>query len=125
MEENEVQTNETVETSASASTERTNVGQQFDQIQDDINTIKDECDEIKVVKPFSEESKIIGNRTFLVEKNKKRIICHNVERKLLYCIAKIGKKEKIISDSYFITFISSLAARRARRQSVSSENLVK
>ena len=67
-----------------------------------INTIKDECDEIKVVKPFSEESKIIGNRTFLVEKNKKRIICHNVERKLLYCIAKIGKKEKIIPDSYFI-----------------------
>ena len=67
-----------------------------------INTIKNECNEIKVVKPFSEESKIIGNRTFLVEKNKKRIICHNVERKLLYCIAKIGKKEKIISDSYFI-----------------------
>lgn len=67
-----------------------------------INTIKDECDEIKVVKPFSEESKIIGNRTFLVEKNKKRIICHNIERKLLYCIAKIGKKEKIIPDSYFI-----------------------
>ena len=67
-----------------------------------INTIKDECDEIKVVKPFSEESKIIGNRTFLVEKNKKRIICYNIERKLLYCIAKIGKKEKIIPDSYFI-----------------------
>lgn len=67
-----------------------------------INTIKNECEEIKVVKPFSEESKIIGNRTFLVEKNKKRIICHNIERKLLYCIAKIGKKEKIIPDSYFI-----------------------
>lgn len=67
-----------------------------------INTIKYECDEIKVVKPFSEESKIIGNRTFLVEKNKKRIICYNIERKLLYCIAKIGKKEKIIPDSYFI-----------------------
>lgn len=67
-----------------------------------INTIKNECDEIKVVKPFSEESKIIGNRTFLVEKNKKRIICHNIERKLLYCIAKIGKKEKIIPDSYFV-----------------------
>ena len=67
-----------------------------------INTIKNECEEIKVVKPFSEESKMIGNRTFLVEKNKKRIICHNIERKLLYCIAKIGKKEKIIPDSYFI-----------------------
>ena len=67
-----------------------------------INTIENECDEIKVVKPFSKESKMIGNRTFLVEKNKKRIICYNIERKLLYCIAKIGKKEKIIPDSYFI-----------------------
>lgn len=43
MEENEVQTNETVETtSTSSASERTQVGQQFDQIQDDINTIKDE-----------------------------------------------------------------------------------
>lgn len=67
-----------------------------------INIIKNDCDEIKLVKPFSEESKIIGNRTFLVEKNKKRIICHNIERKLLYCISKIGKKEKILSDNYFI-----------------------
>lgn len=41
MEENEVQTNETVETTSTTS-ERTQVGQQFDQIQDDINAIKDE-----------------------------------------------------------------------------------
>lgn len=67
-----------------------------------INAIKNDCDEIKLIKPNSEESKIIGNRTFLVEKNKKRIICYNVERKLLYCIAKISKKEKIINDNYFI-----------------------
>lgn len=67
-----------------------------------IETIKNDCDEIKLIKPNSEESKIIGNRTFLVEKNKKRIICYNVERKLLYCIAKISKKEKIINDNYFI-----------------------
>lgn len=67
-----------------------------------INTIQNNCDEIKVVKPNSEESKIIGNKTFLVEKSKKRIICHNIERKLLYCIAKIGKKEKIVNDNYFI-----------------------
>lgn len=67
-----------------------------------INAIKNDCDEIKLIKPNSEESKIIGNRTFLVEKDKKRIICYNVERKLLYCIAKISKKEKIINDNYFI-----------------------
>ena len=67
-----------------------------------IDTIKNECDEIKLLKPNSEESKIIGNRTFLVEKNKKRIICQNIERKLLYCIAKISKKEKIVNDNYFI-----------------------
>ena len=56
-------------------------------IQNIINIIQKECDEIKLVKPYSEESQIIGNKTFLVEKNKKRIICHNVERKLLYCIS--------------------------------------
>lgn len=71
-------------------------------IQNIINIIQKECDEIRVVKPYSEENKIIGNKTFLVEKNKKRIICHDVERKLLYCISKINKKDKIIKDKYFI-----------------------
>ena len=71
-------------------------------IQNIINIIQNECDEIKLVKPYSEESQIIGNKTFLVEKNKKRIICHNIERKLLYCIAKINKKDNIIRDKYFI-----------------------
>lgn len=41
MEENEVQTNETVETTSTTS-ERTQVGKHFDKIQDDIITIKDE-----------------------------------------------------------------------------------
>lgn len=67
-----------------------------------INTIQMNCNEIKLIKPNSEESKIIGNRTFLVEKNKKRIICYSIERKLLYCISKISKKDKIIKDDYFL-----------------------
>ena len=67
-----------------------------------INIIQMNCNEIKLIKPNSEESKIIGNRTFLVERNKKRIICYNVERKLLYCISKISKKDKIIKDDYFL-----------------------
>lgn len=67
-----------------------------------INIIQMNCNEIKLIKPNSEESKIIGNRTFLVEKNKKRIICYSIERKLLYCISKISKKDKIIKDDYFL-----------------------
>lgn len=67
-----------------------------------IDIIKNECEEIRLVKPYSEESKIIGNKTFLVEKNKKRIICYNVERKLLYCISKISKQEEIVKNNYFL-----------------------
>ena len=39
-----------------------------------IQNIENNCDDIKLITPNSEESKIIGNKTFLVEKNKKRII---------------------------------------------------
>ena len=67
-----------------------------------IKEIKENCETIKLVKPNSEESKIIGNKTFLVEKNKNRIICYPIERKLLYCISKISKKEKIIKEEYAI-----------------------
>ena len=67
-----------------------------------IQIIKNDCNEIKLIKPNSEESKIIRNKTFLVEKNKKRIICFNIERKLLYCISKISKKDKIIKEKYFL-----------------------
>ena len=68
-----------------------------------IRVIKNNCDEIKLIKPNSKESEIIGNRTFLVEKKKKRIICYNIERKLLYCLAKISKKNRIIKDNYYVT----------------------
>jgi len=54
------------------------------------------------VKLNSVESKILGNKTFLVEKEKKRIICYPMERKLLYCIAKVSKKENIIKNKYVI-----------------------
>ncbi len=71
-------------------------------IENIIYTIENNCDEIKLVKPHSKESEIIGNRTFLVEKKKKRIICYNIERKVLYCLAKISKRNKIIKDDYFV-----------------------
>lgn len=71
-------------------------------IQNIIKSIQKNCDTIKLVKPNSEESNIIGNKTFLVEKKIKRIICYPIERKLLYSIAKISKNEKIVKDKYFL-----------------------
>lgn len=81
---------------------KVNVETKEEFVENIINSIQKNCDEIKLVKPYSEESKIIGNKTFLVEKEKKRIICYHMEKKLLYCIAKIAKNEKIIKDKYFL-----------------------
>ena len=67
-----------------------------------IYCVENNCDEMKLVKPHSKESEIIGDRTFLVEKKKKRIICYNIERKVLYCLAKIAKRNRIIKDDYVV-----------------------
>lgn len=79
---------------------KSNVESKENFIQYIIDTIKNNCEDIKVVKLNSQESKMLGDKTFLVEKDKKRIICYPIERKLLYCISKITKNEKIIKDNY-------------------------
>lgn len=71
-------------------------------IENVINEIQENCNEIILVTPNSEQNKILGNKTFLVEKNKKRIVCQNIERKVLYCISKISKRNMIIQDKYFL-----------------------
>ena len=71
-------------------------------IQKIIDIIKTQCDDIKVVKLKSKEAEMLGNHTFLVERDKKRIICYPIERKLLYCITKIDKHETIIKDKYYL-----------------------
>ena len=57
---------------------------------------------IKIVKLNTKESEILGDRTFLVDKNRKMIICYPIERKILYCLAKINKNKTIIKDEYFL-----------------------
>jgi len=71
-------------------------------IQKIINQIQENCETLKLVKPNSEESEIIGNRTFLVNKDTKSIICYPIERKVLYCISKISKNDQIIKEDYFL-----------------------
>lgn len=79
-----------------------NVEEKEEFVQSIIDSIKNNCENIKAVKLNSKESQILGNKTFLVEKDKKRIICYPIERKLLYCIAKISKQETIIKSKYYI-----------------------
>ena len=67
-----------------------------------LDIIKNDCDSIKIIKMSDEESEIPRNKTYIINKEKKEIIAYPIERKLLYAIAKIGKRDKIIKDDYFI-----------------------
>ena len=67
-----------------------------------IEIIKNNCDSIKIVNMSDEENKIPNNKTYFVDKKNKSIIAYPIERKILYAINKIGKKDKIIKDEYFL-----------------------
>lgn len=67
-----------------------------------IQMIRENCDSMTICKMNSKEVNILGDKTFLVDKEKKKIICYPIERKLLYCIAKISKKNAIIKKDYSI-----------------------
>lgn len=69
-------------------------------IENFIEIIQKQCKTIKIVKPNSEESKILDNKTFLVNKKRGEIICLPIARKLLYAIAKISKKDIIVNKKY-------------------------
>ena len=75
-----------------------------------INIIKNQVDDIKIVKINSDESKILGKNEVLVDKKNKKIITYPIERDLLYAISKISKKDKIVKNNhYFVdTTISDL-----------------
>lgn len=67
-----------------------------------INIIKKDCDSIEIVKMTDEENKIPNKKTFIIDKKHKKIISYPIERKVLYAIAKISKKDRIVKDKYFI-----------------------
>lgn len=67
-----------------------------------LKIIQDDCKEIKTAKPNTKEAEELGDRTFLVDKENKKIICFPVERKLLYSISKIEKQDEIIRNNYFL-----------------------
>lgn len=67
-----------------------------------IKIIQNDCDIVKVIKPNTKEAKELGDRTFLVDSQNKKIICYPVERKLLYSISKIGKQNTILKSKHFL-----------------------
>ena len=67
-----------------------------------LEIIKDNCKSIKIINMSDEENKIPNNRTYIINKEKKEIIAYPIERKILYAIAKIEKKDKIIKEDYFV-----------------------
>ncbi len=71
-----------------------------------IGTIKQQCSSIKLVRMDDKNSQIPENRTFFIDKNKKEIECYPIERKILYAIWKMGKKERIVKSNNFLIDIA-------------------
>ena len=67
-----------------------------------INNIQNNVEYLKLISPNSQDAEILGKHTFLIEKDKKRILCYNMERKVLYSISKISKKKRIVKEKYTI-----------------------
>ena len=67
-----------------------------------IRIIRDDCRSIKIVRMRAEESSIMENHTFYIDRENRSIECYPIERKVLYAISKIDKRDKIIKDDYFL-----------------------
>lgn len=86
-----------------------NVPSKDEYIEKIINIIDKKCENISICKMNSEKAKLLGDKAFLVDKNNKKIICYPIERNLLYCIAKIGKREDIINKKDYPIIYKALS----------------
>ena len=83
-------------------TVKQNVENKEEYIKNYIEIIKYNCNKLKIVNMRSEETQKMQGKTFLIDKEKKEIYCFQIERKVLYAISKISKKDKIINEKYQI-----------------------
>ena len=67
-----------------------------------LEIIKNNCNSIKIINMSDGESEIPNGRTYIINKEKKEIISYPIERKILYALAKIEKKDEIIKEDYYI-----------------------
>lgn len=64
-----------------------------------IRIIKKDCEKIVFIEPSKEKKGILK---YSINTQEKEIICYPIEREILYCVAKIGNKPKIVKDKYFL-----------------------
>ena len=71
-------------------------------IENILKIINKKCNSIKIIKMSNNNTEIPKNKTYIINKEKKEILSYPIERKLLYAICKISKKDNIIKDEYFL-----------------------
>lgn len=69
-----------------------------------VQIIKDECKEIQLIKPLSEESKILeeNNVNYIVEKETGKIISYPNERMMLEALVTLSQKDIVLDEQYFL-----------------------
>lgn len=67
-----------------------------------VKIIKEECKEIELIKPLSEESKILEekNVNYIVDKEKRKIIVYPNERMILEALITLNQTEILIEEQY-------------------------
>ncbi len=78
-----------------------NVETKEEYIENIISIIQNQCSDIEVINPRSPRSEELGRRIFVIDSNTKSIKCYPVERKLLYAISKIGKRDYIVDKEKY------------------------
>lgn len=73
-----------------------------------IQIIKEQCKEIKLIRPLSEESKILeeNHTNYIVEKENGKIIVYPNERMLLEAIITLNQKEISFKEEYYLFSMS-------------------
>lgn len=83
---------------------KVNVSDKKNYIKKIVEIIKKDCKEIKLIKPLSDESKILeeNNVNYIVEKEIGRIIVYPNERMMLEALVTLSQKEIILDEKYML-----------------------
>lgn len=83
---------------------KVNVSNKKSYVKKIIQIIKDECKEIQLIKPLSEDSKILkeNNVNYIVEKETGKIISYQNERMMLEALVTLSQKDIVLDEQYYL-----------------------